>query len=167
LVAEFRETESGKHNDRQELKRAIARCRRAKAILIIAKLDRLARNVAFVANLMDSDIDFFACDYPNDDRFMLHIRAAIAEDEARRISERTKAALAAAKRRGVILGTDNLTRKGTLKGAATMKRLASERNADLVPTIKRLHARSQSLRAIAEEVGLACMTVSRILARNQ
>ena len=74
------------------------------ATLLIAKLDRLARNVAFVASLMETGVDFRAADIPNADRFMLHIYAAVAEEEARKFSQRTRAALAVAKKRGVKLG---------------------------------------------------------------
>ena len=74
------------------------------ATLLIAKLDRLARNVAFIANLLESGVKFVAVDMPNADRFMLHVYAAMAEEEGRRISERTKTALASAKERGVELG---------------------------------------------------------------
>ena len=77
---------------------------RRKAVLIIVKLDRLARNVAFIANLMETGIPFVAADRPNASPFELHIYAAMAEEEARQISERTKAALAAAKARSVKLG---------------------------------------------------------------
>jgi DNA invertase Pin-like site-specific DNA recombinase len=104
LVAEFTEVESGKRNNRPRLAEALAVCRRRKATLVIAKLDRLARNVHFISGLLETGVNFVATDCPNDDRFMLHIRAAIAEDEARKISNRTKAALAAAKARGVELG---------------------------------------------------------------
>ncbi len=101
---EFIEIESGKKAKRPELKAAIAYCRKHKTKLVIAKLDRLARNVHFVSGLMETGIDFIAADMPNADRFMLHVYAAMAEEEGRRISERTKAALAAAKERGVELG---------------------------------------------------------------
>ena len=105
-LVEIVEIESGKMKDRPELAKALQLCRQTGAILVIAKLDRLARNVAFVSALMDSGIDFIACDNPQANRLTLHILAAVAEDEARRISERTKAALAAAKARGTKLGGD-------------------------------------------------------------
>jgi DNA invertase Pin-like site-specific DNA recombinase len=84
----------------RELAKALGAARKAKAALLIAKLDRLARNVAFIATMMDAGVDFVACDQPFASRPTLHILAAVAEDEARRISERTKAALAAAKATG-------------------------------------------------------------------
>jgi len=90
IVAPYREVESGKNNQRPELAKAIAHAKRIKGTLVIAKLDRLARNVAFVANLMESDVDFIACDNATANRLTIHILAAVAEDEARRISERTK-----------------------------------------------------------------------------
>jgi len=106
LVGEFTEVESGKRANRPELAEAIKACRDGGAILLIAKLDRLARNVHFISALLESGVKFTAIDMPNADRFMLHVYAAMAEEEARRISERTTAALAAAKARGVRLGTN-------------------------------------------------------------
>lgn len=104
IVAEFVEVESGGKDDRPKLKEALAACQRGKATLLIAKLDRLARSVIFIANLMDSNIDFVACDMPHASRLILHIMAAFAEHERQIIGERTKAALAASKARGVRLG---------------------------------------------------------------
>src|SRR5438477_9726116 len=104
LIAEFTEIESGKRNNRPELEAALAMCKRAKATLVIAKLDRLARNLAFIANLMESGVDFLATDNPHATKLMVHMLAAFAEHEREQISARTKAALAAAKARGVRLG---------------------------------------------------------------
>src|SRR4051794_23535972 len=98
LAAEVVEIESGKRNDRPKLAEALRLCRLHGAILIIAKLDRLARNVAFVSNLMESGVEFTAVDFPQAYRLTVHILAAVAEHEAKAISDRTKAALAAAKR---------------------------------------------------------------------
>ena len=104
VVAEFVEVESGSKDDRPKLLAALAACQRTRATLLIAKLDRLARSVSFVAGLMDGDVDFVAVDMPHASRFVLHIMAAVAEHERQIIGERTKAALAAAKARGVRLG---------------------------------------------------------------
>jgi DNA invertase Pin-like site-specific DNA recombinase len=104
LIAQFVEVESGSRNDRPQLKAAIDLCKKQKATLIIAKLDRLARNVAFISTLMESGISFLAADNPHANKLMLHILAAFAEHERDQIRARTKAALAAAKARGVELG---------------------------------------------------------------
>lgn len=105
IISEFTEIESGKKaSNRPALNEAIELCRKKRATLCIAKLDRLARNVHFISGLMESTVDFVAVDQPTKDRFMLHLHAAFAEEEARRISIRTKEALAAAKRRGVDIG---------------------------------------------------------------
>src|SRR5579862_3191233 len=97
VVAEFQEIESGKRNDRPQIARALAACRARRATLIIAKLDRLARNVSFVSGLMESGADFVACDNPHATRLTIHILAAVAEHEREQISARTKAGLAAVK----------------------------------------------------------------------
>lgn len=104
LLQEFVEVESGSRNARPELVQSVALCRKSKATLVIAKLDRLARNVAFVSSLMESGVEFVAVDAPYANRLMIHIFAAFAEHERTLISERTRAALAAAKARGVKLG---------------------------------------------------------------
>lgn len=106
-MAEFVEVESGKRDDRPQLAAALPACRLHRATLVIAKLDRLARNVRFIAGIMDIGVDFIACDMPHANRLTLHLMAAMAEHEATAISERTKAASAAAKARGVKLGNPN------------------------------------------------------------
>src|SRR5215469_16621118 len=94
LIGEFEEKESGKrHEKREALARALALCKKRKATLVIAKLDRLARNVHFISGLMDSKVNFIACDNPTANRLTVHILAAVAEHEARAISERTSSAL--------------------------------------------------------------------------
>ncbi len=107
LVAEYVEVESGAKAARPQLAEALTSCRLHRATLVIAKLDRLARNVAFIANLMDGGVEFVACDMPHANRLTLHLLAAIAEHEREMISQRTKAALQAAKARGVKLGNPN------------------------------------------------------------
>jgi DNA invertase Pin-like site-specific DNA recombinase len=108
VSAEYVEVETGKGakalSKRPQLLAALTEAKRTKAKLVLAKLDRLARNVHFVSGLMETGVDFAVADMPHADRFRLHLEAVIAEDEARRISQRTKAALAAAKERGQVLG---------------------------------------------------------------
>ncbi|MFO0887515.1 MAG: recombinase family protein [Isosphaeraceae bacterium] len=102
LLREYQEIESGKKADRPQLARALADARHSRAKLVIAKFDRLARNVHFLSGLIESGVDFVACDNPHANRLTIHILAAVAEDEARRISERTKAALAAYREAGAV-----------------------------------------------------------------
>ena len=104
LVGEYTEVESGKRNDRPELADALDACKRQKAKLVIAKIDRLARNVHFISGLMESGVDFVAADMPEANKLTVHIMAAMAEYEREQISTRTKAALAAVKARGKKLG---------------------------------------------------------------
>jgi DNA invertase Pin-like site-specific DNA recombinase len=95
LLGEFTEVESGKRSDRPELEKALATCRKHKAKLVIAKLDRLSRNVHFISGLMERNFDFVACDMPSATPFTLHVYAAVAEEERRMIAKRTKDGLAA------------------------------------------------------------------------
>lgn len=142
LIAEFTEVESGKrHENRPELERALVVARKHKAKLVIAKLDRLARNVAFIAGLMERKVDFVCCDMPSATPFMLHIYAAVAEEERRTIAARTKAGLAAAKAKGVVLGNAKL--------AAANKAAAVARAQDLAPWFAELADLSDSAAAIA------------------
>jgi DNA invertase Pin-like site-specific DNA recombinase len=104
VTAHYTEIESGKKNKRPQLLVALDQCRKKKATLIIAKLDRLGRNVAFIANLMESRVQFKAVDNPHADELMIHLLAAFAQHERKQISTRTKDALQAAIRRGVRLG---------------------------------------------------------------
>jgi DNA invertase Pin-like site-specific DNA recombinase len=104
IIATFTEIESGTVNDRPQLTEALQLCRRRKAVLLIARLDRLSRSLSFVARLLDANVEIRAADMPEANRMVLQMLAVFAEHERRLISERTKAALAAAKARGVRLG---------------------------------------------------------------
>jgi len=118
-LREFVEIESGRKADRPQLLAALDACQSMGATLVIAKLDRLARNVAFISNLMESGVDFVACDFPQANRLTIHILAAVAEHEREMISARTREALKAAKARGVILGSPkNLTEEAAKNGRA-------------------------------------------------
>ncbi len=131
IVAEYTETESGKKAaNRPQLQAALEQCRKQRTTLVIAKLDRLARNVHFISGLLESGVEFVAVDQPTKDRFMLHVQAAFAEEEARRISIRTKEALAAAKRRGVVIGATGKVL------AARHKKEALARALDIRPIIE-------------------------------
>jgi len=144
VIGEFVETESGKKAaNRPQLQSALALCRTAKATLIIAKLDRLARNVHFVSGLLESGVNFVAVDQPTKDRFMLHVQAAFAEEEARRISVRTKEALAAARQRGVILGATGKAmgerlRKQAMERALALAPLIEEIKGDGFVTVRQI-----------------------------
>lgn len=154
LLAEFTEIESGKRHDRPELVTALALCKQHKAKLAIAKLDRLARNVYFVAGLMESGVDFVACDMPYANRFTIHIMAAVAEHEREMIAKRTKDALAEKKKQGVRLGNPR-PRESLARGRSTMARQHAARLASIQPTVEKIVALSRqgmSCRAIAKEL---------------
>jgi DNA invertase Pin-like site-specific DNA recombinase len=152
LVGEFTEIESGKRNDRPELEKALSACKRQKAKLIIAKLDRLGRNLAFIAALMESGVEFVAVDTPHANKLTVHILAAVAQHEREMISERTKAALAAAKRRGTRLGNPNLS-KAAKRGVAALKANARQFAANIRPIIEEImRAGATSHNAIATEL---------------
>ena len=104
LIAEFVEVESGRKSDRPKLKEALALCRKDGATLIVAKLDRLARSVSFLSNLLESDVEIVFCDFPQANKMVLHIISAISQYEAELIAARTKASLQAKKARGFKLG---------------------------------------------------------------
>ncbi len=149
LVEEFTEVESGSRKDRPELERAMAACRKHKATLVIAKLDRLARNVAFVANLMESGVEFVAVDMPQANKLTVHILAAVAEHERELISQRTRDALAAAKARGVKLGNPNIA-MARAKGQLVIKSKADKHAQNILPVITAIRdAGVTSLRGIA------------------
>jgi DNA invertase Pin-like site-specific DNA recombinase len=126
-IAEFIEIESGKRNDRPQLEQALALCRKRKARLVIAKLDRLSRNLAFIATLMDSGVEFVAVDNPHANRLTLHILAAVAEHERHMIADRTKAALQAAKNRGMRLGRNGADRLAPAYRAAAPSQIGGSR----------------------------------------
>jgi len=170
LVQELVEVESGKRNDRPAIAEALRLCRLHKATLVIAKLDRLARNVHFISSLMESGVDFTACDFPEANRLTVHILAAVAEHEASMISARTKAALEAAKARGVALGGQrgslermaSMAAKGTQISGTVRQATAAKRREDLLPVIEDLKAKgASSLRAIADGLNGAGLTTAR------
>ena len=164
LIQEIVEVESGKRNDRPKIAEALRLCRLHKATLVIAKLDRLARNVHFISSLMESGVDFVACDFPQANRLTVHILAAVAEHEAGMISARTKAALAAAKARGVKLGGQRGSRtrmsrmatKGARASTITRQRAAAKRRDDLLPAIEEFRANGvASLKGLADALNSA------------
>ncbi len=166
IAAEYVEIESGKKNDRPQLARALVEAKRIGAVLLIAKLDRLARNVAFIANLLEAGVEIAAADMPEANRFLLHVMAAVAEHEAQAISDRTRAALAAAKVRGVALGWSMPGRAGeqrhaARKGAESNARKADQHAANVLPVIRQIAARSASLRKIADELNTRGIKTAR------
>jgi DNA invertase Pin-like site-specific DNA recombinase len=161
LVAQHTEVESGKRADRPELAKALAACRKHKAKLIIAKLDRLSRNLAFIATLMDSGVEFIAVDNPHANKLTIHILAAVAQHEREAISERTKAALAAAKARGKKLGGPRLAaaRRASLKARS---KAADAFAANVRPIIKEIqNSGVSSLRGVAKALNARGVRTAR------
>jgi DNA invertase Pin-like site-specific DNA recombinase len=144
LVASLTEVESGQNNGRPELTKALAACRVHNATLVIAKLDRLSRNARFLLELQEAGVRFVAVDMPHADNFTVGVLALVAQKEAEMISQRTKAALSAARARGVKLGGDrgNLTSKerskGTVASVEARNAKADSRARDLAPILKEL-----------------------------
>lgn len=175
-IAEMVEVESGTRSDRPTLQEALALCRLHRARLVIAKLDRLARNVHFVSSLMESGVDFVACDFPTANRLTVHILASVAEHETQAVSDRTKAALARKKawyaaltdeqraelvaqgrpirlggNRGGLDGVGHLGRAASVRVRSTQ---AYRRAGDLAPMIRGLISSGCSMRAVARELSL-------------
>jgi DNA invertase Pin-like site-specific DNA recombinase len=167
LLAEFVEVESGKADDRPQLEQALATCELSGATLVVAKLDRLSRNLAFLAKLQESGARFVAADMPEANELTIHIMAAVAQAERKAISTRTKEALAAAKARGVRLGgnrgnLDDL-RKGPTRSAEVRSRQAAERALKVRRQIEviTLGGNAPSLRQIAAALNERGITAPR------
>ena len=165
LEAEFTEIESGKNNSRPQLAKALAVVSRRRGILVVATLSRIGRRVSFVASLMEQGVSFVCADAPDDEPFILHVKASFAEEEARKISSRTKAALAIAKARGTRLGNpQNLSLDDRRAGAARNKAVAALRYDAIRPQISLLKNEGLSIRAIADHISVSPSTVQRVLA---
>ena len=163
VLASYTEVESGKLADRPQLAKALAHAKRSKATLVVAKLDRLARNVAFLSHLMEAGVDFIAIDLEHANRLTIHILSAVAEGEAKAISDRTKAALQAAKARGMALGSarpghwdgrEDARLDGLAKAREESKKVrteaADEAYTDLLPEMQRLRGEDKTLQQIAD-----------------
>jgi DNA invertase Pin-like site-specific DNA recombinase len=161
LIAEFTEVESGKRNDRPELEKALASCKKQKAKLVIAKLDRLSRNLAFIAALMDSGVEFIAVDNPHANKLTIHILAAVAQHEREIISARTSAALQAAKARGKRLGNPKLSQ--ARRHAEVAKREIADRySANILPVIREIQGSGvKSLRGVARALAARGIPTAR------
>lgn len=168
-IAEYVEVESGRKTDkgRPKLKEALEQCRKHDAKLIVAKLDRLARNVAFLSQLLESDVDIVFCDFPQANKMVLHILAAISQYEAELIATRTKQALAAKKQRGFTLGNpehlmDSLD-TAIAKAAETNKRKAEENpnNKRATAMLKVLAKEGRTLQEMADYLNHEGFTTSR------
>jgi len=167
LVQEVVEIESGKRNDRPKLSEALRLCRIYGATLLVAKLDRLARNVLFISSLMESGVKFVAVDMPQANDMTIHILASVAQGEAKAISDRTRVALAAAKARGTVLGgnrwnSEQIHTLGTSKSIKVRKAKAARRAGDLLPVIEAIQTQGhQTLRTIAAQLNAMGIRTAR------
>jgi DNA invertase Pin-like site-specific DNA recombinase len=161
MIAEFTEIESGKHADRPQLTAALVACKKHKAKLVIAKLDRLSRNLAFIATLTDSGVEFVAADNPHANKLTVHILAAVAQHEREMISQRTRDALQAAKTRGRRLGNPNL--EGARQRALEANSAAADRfAANVQPIIEQIQKSGVgSLRGIARALAARGIKTAR------
>ena len=162
LLGTYMEVESGKEIDRPELAKALRHTKLTGAKLLVAKLDRLSRAVSFIAQLMDSKVDFVACDQPSATPLTIHIYAAMAEHERNMISERTKAALRAAKDRGVKLGGFRGVKVNPALGTAAKRERAKSFNAQVREAIAELQAEgAESLSELARRLNEQGVPTSR------
>lgn len=157
VIGEYREIESGRKSDRQQLAAAMNMCKMTGSVLLIAKLDRLARDAHFLLGLEKSGIEFVAADMPFANRLTIGIMALVAEEEAKAISARTKAALAARKARGLPLGNvaslRPADRNGAARAAAAWSKKAADHAAMVLPAIQEMQTAGMSLRGMARELG--------------
>lgn len=175
IIAAYTEVETGRRSDRPELLRALGQARRCRAALVVARLDRLSRNVAFLSALMEAGVEFIAVDCPHANRFMIHVLAAVAEYEAQQCSDRTKAGLAAAKARGRKLGSARPGHWTTERSAARLRGLTKARErsavvrrekarkqlADLLPAMEQERRAGATLRSIADRLNAQGQPTSR------
>lgn len=157
ILAEYIETEIGKKSNRPQLLTALAMCRKTNSILIVAKLDRLSRNVAFTSKLLESDVEIVFCDFPQANRLILHIISSIAEYEAGLISQRTKQSLQAKKARGIKLGkSDNLMNKfeQAIYNSSRTNKAKAENNPNNMRAIALLRSLSMQGKSLSEMTDL-------------
>ncbi|MEO8313249.1 MAG: recombinase family protein [Pseudomonadota bacterium] len=165
-LAAFTEVESGRKNARPQLDAAILRCKQSNATLLVAKLDRLSRNAAFLMNMRDSGVKFEALDIPGANYMTVGVLALVAQNEAEAISDRTKKALAARRARGLKLGTPRdmtpYAKRGAAKAAIANRAKALQRVAVIQPAIESAQSEGHtSLRQIAKHLNEQCITTPR------
>lgn len=157
ILTEYIETESGKKSNRPQLLTALAMCRKTNSVLIVAKLDRLSRNVAFTSKLLESDVEIVFCDFPQANRLILHIISSIAEYEAGLISQRTKQSLQAKKARGIKLGkSDNLMTKfeQAIHNSSRTNKAKADNNPNNMRAIALLRSLSMQGKSLSEMADL-------------